>query len=116
MSKTIKLIHVAGPFGDETSRYDITFPNMTVADFILTVLKENPDEWGTIRLNGEIICEYKKGKITSLNAKMNVLKTIITPNKDAWAHGGWSLMNYHLYGKEQPKIYPEPQERPNFLF
>ena len=59
--KTIKLIHVAGPFGDETSKYNIVFPNMTIADFILTVLKENPDEWGTIRFNGEIICEYKKG-------------------------------------------------------
>lgn len=115
MSKTIKLIHVAGPFGDATSRYDIIFPDMTVADFILSVLKENPDEWGTIRLNGEIICKYNKGKITSLNAKMNILKTTIT-SKNAWAYGGWSLMNYHLYGEILPKIYPEPQEKPNFLF
>ena len=113
---TIKLIRVAGPFGDETSKYNIVFPNMTIADFILTVLKENPDEWGTIRLNGEIICEYKKGKITSLNTKMNILKTIITPNKDTCDHGGWSLMNYNLYGEILPKIYPEPQEKPNFLF
>ena len=113
--KTIKLIHAEGPFGDEMSKYDIVFPDMVIADFILIVIKENPKEWGKIKFNGEVICEYDKGIIISLNAENNILKTTVT-SKNAWARGGWSMMNYHLYGKALRKVYPEPQEKPNFLF
>lgn len=116
MSKTIKLIHVAGPFGDEMSKYDVIFSDISIANFILTILKENPNEWGEIKFNNEVICKYNKGQITFLNAKItNILKTIIT-SKDAWACGGWSMMDYHLYGKEQSKIYLDSQKQPNFLF
>lgn len=113
--KTIKLIRVAGPFGDETSKYDAIFPDMIIADFISIIIKENPKEWGEIYFNDEVICEYEKGLITSLNAENNILKTTVT-SKDACAYGGWSMMNYYLYGKVLPKIYPEPQEKPDFLF
>ena len=113
--KTIKLVHTTGPSGDETSKYDVIFPDMIIADFILIVLKENPNEWGEIKFNGKVICEYKKGSITSLNAENNILKTTVT-SKDAWAYGGWSTMNYHLYGKALRKVYPEPEEKPDFLF
>ncbi|MBE6148152.1 MAG: hypothetical protein E7167_01370 [Firmicutes bacterium] len=113
--KTIKLVRAVGPFGDEMSKYDVIFPDMTIADFILIVVKENPSEWGKIKFNGEIVCEYSKGVITCLKAEINILKTTVT-SKDAWARGGWSMMDYHLYGKALQKVYPEPQEQPNFLF
>ena len=113
--KTIKLIRVAGPFGDETSEYNLIFPDMIIADFISIIIKENPNEWGEIKFNDEVICEYNKGLITSLNAENNILKTTVT-SKDAYAHGGWSMMDYHLYGKVLQKICPEPQEKPDFLF
>lgn len=113
--KTIKLVHTTGPFGDETSKYDVIFPDMIIADFIVIVVKENPGEWGKIKFNGEVVCEYSKGVITSLNAENNILKTTVT-SKDAWARGGWSMIDYHLYGKALQKVYPEPQEQPIFLF
>ena len=51
MDKQIKLIHRAGPFGDCTSIYDVSFPqDITVEQFIAAVVKENPHEWGSISL------------------------------------------------------------------
>lgn len=117
----IQFKYVAGPFGDETSRYDITFPDMKVIDFIATVIKEKPGEWGYINLNSvgynSRIAEYRHGVILSMTDDADLLNTTITCN-EAWAHGGWSRMDYVLYGKvNKPKIvYPEPEEKPNFLF
>ena len=96
----IQFKHIAGPFGDATSRYDITFPDMKVIDFIATVIKEKPNEWGYINLNGvgfdSRIAEYRSGIVLSMTNDANLLNTVITCN-NAWAQGGWSRMDYVLY-------------------
>ena len=97
---TIQFKCIAGPFGDATSRYDITFPDMRVIDFIATVIKEKPGEWGYINLNGtgydHRIAEYSHGAILSMTNDAYLLNSTITCN-NAWAHGGWSNMDYVLY-------------------
>ena len=113
--RTIEFKHSGGPYGDATSRYEITFPDMIVADFIRIVLAEHPKDWGEIILNGEVICEYKRGKIITATKEINILTTTIT-TKDAHAHGGWTCMDYYIFGKVLKKVYPEPEEKPNFLF
>ena len=46
INKKIERIHLKGPFGDETSLYNVVFPEgMTVAEFIEAILEEFPKEW-----------------------------------------------------------------------
>ena len=98
----IKQIHVGGPYGDETSDFDIKiFPQpITVAQFIEEVMITFPKEWGDIYLgpevyNGDKIVKYKHGEynITNLNLYEKNKNKII---KSAKGHGGWSLMTYEL--------------------
>ncbi len=102
MDKQIKLTHLAGPFGDCTSIYDVSFPqDITVEDFVQLVLQENPGEWGTIGLTWEhILVDYSHGSLTfrpEYDAYKNerILK--------AKAHGGWSLMDYEIELVPKPK-------------
>ena len=103
MDKKIKLTVRAGPFGDCTSAYDVSFPqNITVEYFIQSVLQENPNEWGTIGLGwNHILADYSHGTITfredyDIYKNERVLK--------AQAHGGWSLMDYQLELVPKPKL------------
>lgn len=116
----IKLIYKRGPFGDETSEYTLQFPDMKVIDFIAAVIKEYPGEWGYINFNGvwsNKIAEYSHGLILSMTDDADLLNTTISC-EGCWAHGGWSRMDYVLKGEvnRPKKIYPEPEEKPDFLF
>lgn len=42
----INLIYQSGPFGDETSNYDVKTDAKTVGEFIDMVLSERNFEWG----------------------------------------------------------------------
>ena len=107
--KTITLKSVAGPFGDATSRYDVDFPKeITVEEFINTIIKENPQEWGYFSIHwiDNRIASYSNGEVT-LEKFFDVYKTM--PVLDAQAHGGWSRMDYFLEINSifaTTKIYP----------
>ena len=101
--KQIKLVHFDGPFGDCTSAYQVYFPeNITVEQFINTAIQENPDEWGAFILGtfGSTICQYNRGikQVRNLEYYYKVKDCHINT---AWAHGGWSLMDYTLNIKEK---------------
>lgn len=103
MDKKIKLTLMAGPFGDCTSAYDVSFPqDITVEQFVQLVLQENPKEWGTIGLSwNHKLVDYSHGSIKfredyDVYKNERVLK--------AKAHGGWSLMDYELELVPKPKL------------
>ncbi len=96
MINKIHRIYKEGPFGDETSLYDIIFPEgITVAEFIETIVEENPKEWGDF-LHGfrnPVIAEYQQGKIVYKPEFEKVKDKIV---ESAKANGGQSLMSYDL--------------------
>jgi hypothetical protein len=109
MEKQIKLIHKAGPFGDCTSQYEVTFPkNITVDEFMKLVIRENPTEWGDFCVYWNCpIVKYRDGKcFTSVQydeyKDMKILR--------AQAHGGWSRMDYII----DPEKPPKPELKINF--
>ena len=69
-----EMICTGGPFGDSCCNYDVRIEgNCTVREFIESVLKEKPGEWGTFEIVKDMKytlqsmtddCEYKKGEIT----------------------------------------------------
>lgn len=66
----------------------------TVGDFIQEVLKEFPDEWGSIRNEKyDTICEYCYGKICNITPDKEILNQEIYFIK---AYGGWSAMDYTI--------------------
>lgn len=102
MEKQIKLIHKAGPFGDCTSQYEVTFPkNITVGEFMKLVIQENPTEWGEFGVYWNYpLAKYRDGKLFTAVAldeyrDMKVLRV--------QAHGGWSYMNYIIDPEKPPK-------------
>lgn len=98
---SIKLNHLRGPFGDETSLYNVSFPEeMTISEFINAVITKYPREWGNIFLfaKGDLIT-YKNGRYTIHDDNLyNQFKD--KQIKEITAQGGWSLMDYTVYIKE----------------
>lgn len=77
------------------------FEQMTVKEFIQSVLTGKPDEWGYIGIYdiyhptlifGHPLCEYKWGKLISQLPEELMDKVILS----AKASGGWSRMDYIL--------------------
>ena len=96
MVKTIERIHLKGPFGDETSLYEIKFTEeMTVEEFIKIAVAENLNEWGEFKYGWQspVIAEYNRGEISYTEEYEKVKNR--TVNK-ATANGGWSFMAYFL--------------------
>lgn len=96
MVKTIERIYLKGPFGDETSLYEIKFPKgITVAEFIKTVIEENPKEWGHFDCGWGTpkIAEYDHGTVKYTEEYERLKNKIV--NK-ATADSGWSYMGYDL--------------------
>lgn len=98
-----KFKKTAGPFGDCTSRYDVILDkDYTVGEFIETVLREEPKEWGYIgiykkyEIFGDPVCEYRYGKLITDTLPEEYLKREINEIK---ASGGWSRMDYEIKTK-----------------
>lgn len=90
------MIRVGGPYGDGTSSYEFVMPKqMTLKEFAEMVVADG-EEWGAIRKGsalGDVLAEYnRQGEIKYRDyADPNaILETKGT------AHGGWSLMDYHV--------------------
>ena len=91
---------IASEESDCTASYTVTVnPGTTVKDFIRTILKEYPNEWGYIGIDsgrpecryvfGDPKCEYSHGKIISDIGTDGTIKSVS-------ATGGWSRMDYLL--------------------
>lgn len=96
-----KLVHRAGPFGDCTSSYWVELDKeYTVVEFVDTVLKEEPGEWGYIGIHkereifGDPCCKYSHGELTTDPLPEDILNKKIGM---VTASGGWSRMDYRLY-------------------
>ncbi|MBO5319020.1 MAG: hypothetical protein J6B01_04945 [Ruminococcus sp.] len=94
-----RLICVAGPFGDCTSRYEVRLDKQyTVREFIDAVLTNKPNEWGSIGIEksgtifGDPRCHYKRGVLLNNLPDEYLNKNVIS----ARSHGGWSNMDYNL--------------------
>lgn len=96
VNKKIKLVFKCGPLGDETSLYEVMFPDgLTIKDFVEIAVLENPEEWGNFRCSwfGPIIAEYEHGKIEYTKEFEEIKDKIV---HRASSTGGWSRMDYHL--------------------
>ena len=93
----IKFEHVAGPFGDCTSRYKLSFDKpYTISEFIEEIL-QNKDEYGEIYIGENYIkpkdtCSYAYGNLRSRFNDRYLNRKIIS----AKASGGWGCMDYYL--------------------
>ena len=96
MPNKLIMKHVGGPYGDCTSAYEFTLTEqMTLKEFAEMVAADG-EEWGAIRKGsafGDVLAEYNRsGEIkyrdyANPNAILELTGT---------AHGGWSLMDYHV--------------------
>jgi hypothetical protein len=95
MSNKLIMNCIGGPYGDCTAAYEfIMTEQMTLKEFAEMVAADK-EEWGAIRKGGSgvILAEYdRSGEIKYRDyADPNaILETKGT------AHGGWSLMDYHV--------------------
>lgn len=88
--KPFTLTHKAGPFGDETSLYELVLTKpITVDEFLDYILKELSNEWGYVDV-GHNRVEYRYGKIIS--GHLPLQDTVIGGTAD----GGWTRMDYNL--------------------
>lgn len=103
----IQFKHRAGPFGDCTSDYEVYFPeNMTVYEFIIAVLEEYPEEWGSFSTSwlDNAFIKYKAGGLINICDKERFLRIKDYHIKKVSANGGWSLMNYYITTKEREEL------------
>lgn len=104
MSKAFFLKEVGGPFGDQTSNYELVlYKELTVREFVEQVLSDKR-EWGTIHIYnpkgktpwecrcGGPQCEYSHGRLVSVLPDEILDKVIVSGR----SNGGWSLMDYCL--------------------
>lgn len=114
----IEFNFAGGPFGDETTNYNVETDATYVIQFIQEVLKERNNEWGEICLSKEgshsndiCVCEYRRGKITRRATEYDSYG--IGRIKSIYANGGWSKMSYDI----QVENYDElpKQSREEFL-
>ena len=107
----IKFNQTGGPYGDETSSYDIeiTKEGLTLRELIDYVISDER-EWGDIDIIGKgqpydwctedidytvYRLSYKHGKVLEDNIPEEIKDKAIPECK---AHGGWSLMDYRVIG------------------
>lgn len=104
----LKRCYLQGPFGDESSNYRMEFPDgMTVLQFIESVMKQFPNEWGNFYAYPyKIIADYKDGKYWIINSE-GFEKIKNEPITAVGANGGWSLMHYDMAVLPDKKAVPE---------
>lgn len=87
---TLEFIHVAGPFRDETTYYQLKLKHpLTVDEFMQEVLSRN--EWGYVDI-GDRRIEYKHDKVIS-GTWDDIGHYDVIPKE---AYGGWTRMDYKI--------------------
>jgi hypothetical protein len=114
--RKLKFDLIAGPFGDETSQYSVSFQEQfTVRDFVLSVLEDSQKEnnahgwWGYFYIVdphssiSTYIYEYRAGKLFyGKYISAEVADSYYGIHRDKivtklTAHGGWGSMDYYIY-------------------
>lgn len=111
----IDLVYKSGPFGDETSYYNVRTDAAFVVQFIEQVLKERGNEWGEICLAKEgshahdiCVCEYRYGKITRRATEYDSYG--VAKIKSISANGGWSAMSYEIQVENYDELPKQSRE------
>lgn len=82
-------------YGDCTSSYYVYLDKeYTLGEFIDTIFKERPNEWGYINVLNIGKCAYSQGNLKDSEFKPEVLSKNI---KSVEGCGGWSMMDYVIY-------------------
>ena len=97
----IRLYHKAGPFGDETSMYELEYERGTTVQDLIEFALSNTREWGKIEINKypkqsfpyDYTLEYRYGQLTNGFIPDNIRQMEI---RKGTANGGWSLMTYTI--------------------
>lgn len=85
----------SGTYGDCTNSYSIHLDKeYTVDEFINTILKKRPNEWGYIKIPSICKISYSNGNLTDGEFPYEILSKNI---KNVDSHGGWSNMDYTIY-------------------
>lgn len=94
--KNFTLKHKAGPFGDETSDYDVIVnkPEATVQDLIEHCLSSG--EWGYIEIGQHQLEYYDAKPIHTIKYDDIPEKIKQKKIKKVTASGGWSRMDYYV--------------------
>jgi hypothetical protein len=104
MITTIKRVCTGGPYGDETSRYEIEFPKDTqLGELINTIVATHPKEFGNIWVNNKKVVEYGYGAYTLFNWEdfyKITDRVVISAN----ASGGWGMMDYTIAIEKNPPL------------
>lgn len=116
----INLICQSGPFGDETSNYDVKTNAKTVGEFIDMVLSERNSEWGEVCIRREdsyfdgsiCVCNYSNGKVNRKAKNLDAYRN--AKIKNIFANGGWSCMRYDITVEDYESL-PE-QDRREFQY
>ena len=114
MSNKLQMICTGGPYGDCTSSYNFTMPKqMTLKEFAEMVT--DGEEWGAIRKDngfGDILAEYNRsGEIKYRdNADPNAILKL-----EGTAHGGWSLMDYHVKIDREAELHKLQEQYNKFI-
>lgn len=121
-NKIYDLKYKSGPHGDECTTYSVIFykEDITLQEFITNVVNNNLLEWGSFYIQikdpelekldylapnecySEIEITYKYGEIhykTETKFDNIIWDMYIDANKNNWANGGWSNMDYWIWLK-----------------
>lgn len=108
----LKFITTSGPYGDQCSSFDVVSSIKNIKEFIYSILKNRPTEWGYFTINAPtnevhiedkygnltklkpIRIEYKQGKLLNELPETLINSEIKYPVK---ANGGWSSMDYSIW-------------------
>lgn len=83
---------------DTTRWYEVkTSRECTVKEFIDTILKERSKEFGFIRINNSVTCQYEYGEIVLKNCLLE--NEMSRPVAHVQSHGGWNNMDYSITTK-----------------
>lgn len=115
--RNLEFKQTGGPYGDETSRYDVHFyEKFTLEDFIKSIQEDSAKDdnchgwWGEFFVydlytprGQSYIYEYRAGKLYyGKYVSQEEADSIYKRNKNKIvnklvAHGGWGNMDYHIY-------------------
>ncbi len=95
----MRLVQTGMRGGDETAPYAVyDYKAITASDFVSEVLREFPNDWGYIEVNGFGRVEYRDGELLGEIPERWGYLTVVKVD----ASGGWSRMDYRI--QVNPKV------------
>ena len=100
MSAKVEIIHTAGPFGDETSMYEVVTDATTVGEFIDSILSKYKYQTFCLRADkerpdGDVCMAYAQdGAILRKASQYDTMRTF--KPKKIIANGGYGNLNFYI--------------------